>query len=290
VLRSLIAVAILFLPAFAFGQASVRDLFDFERAFLDSIGSKGLRSAFIETFALDGIVFRPEPTNAREYWTDRPESPASLERYPQYGDIAGNGLLGYTTGMWKTFPNGLGKPSGRAGSYVTIWEQRRGKFFATVDIEITHDEIQVGERRPKAAPGPRDANKRGWSPADASMDFLRISMSDRRLGAAFGKYAADDVRLLIERNQPIVGKTLAVEATGGYMSVEFPKKVALFQSADMAYSWHSCRFADSTEGIEDGNCLYVWKLREKKWWIVLGVISRKADERPPSLRTPEKSS
>jgi hypothetical protein len=62
----------------------------------------------------------------------------------------------------------------------------------------------------------------------------------------------------------------------------------LFQSADMAYTWNPCKFADSIEGVEEGNCLQVWKLRDKKWLIVLSIYAKVPAEKPPVLQTKEK--
>ena len=52
----------------------------------------------------------------------------------------------------------------------------------------------------------------------------------------------------------------------------------------MAYTWNPCEFADNNEGMEKGTCLHIWKLRNKKWWIVLGVFARIPNETPPSLK------
>jgi hypothetical protein len=57
----------------------------------------------------------------------------------------------------------------------------------------------------------------------------------------------------------------------------------------MAYTWNPCQFANSQEGMEQGNCLQIWKLRNKKWWIVLNIFSRIPNETPPSLKLSEKN-
>jgi hypothetical protein len=74
-----------------------------------------------------------------------------------------------------------------------------------------------------------------------------------------------------------------------YKSIEFPTKVAMFQAADMAYVWNPCQYANSNEGTERGNCLQVWKLRNKKWWIVVGVFARVESEKPPELKVRKKN-
>jgi hypothetical protein len=155
-----------------------------------------------------------------------------------------------------------------------------------LDISITHDKLTFAETDRAVLGGKsNDPNKRGWSPADASMNFLRLSMNGRGLADGYERYAADDVRLLIEQEPPIIGKKRVVSAMKDYISITFPRKVASFQSADMAYTWNPCQFDNNGEGTESGNCLHVWKLRNKKWWIVLGVFALVAKEVKPTLKT-----
>jgi len=121
------------------------------------------------------------------------------------------------------------------------------------------------------------------------MKFTRLSMAPGALGGALEEFAADDVRFLRDGSPPIIGKKEVVKATRIYRTVRFPTNIALFQSADMAYTWNPCKFADSEEGIEEGNCLQIWKLDNKKWWIVLSVYARIPTEKPPVLKERDKS-
>ena len=68
----------------------------------------------------------------------------------------------------------------------------------------------------------------------------------------------------------------------------FPRKYVLFQSADMAYTWNPCNFDNTSEGMVEGNCLHIWKLRKKKWWIVLGAFAPIPNMRKPELKTAPK--
>ena len=107
-------------------------------------------------------------------------------------------------------------------------------------------------------------------------------MTNAKLGGAYDKFAADDVRILRDGAPPIIGKKLAVKAMDDYISVMFPRKYVLFQSTDMAYTWNPCNFDNSNEGMVEGNCLHIWKLRKKKWYIVLGVFAPIPNMRKPA--------
>lgn len=283
----LISVLALSFCARALAQSDYQEMLDAERAFNQAAADKGTKPAYLAFLSDDSTVFRPGAVNGKEFWNFRKDSATErLVRYISYTDIAANGLLGYTTGGWQLYPDGQKKPATKFGQYVTVWEKRNGKFLATLDIVVTHDQMSMSDAKQiMPTDETKDMNERGWSPADASMNFLRASMTNEELSGAYKKFAAEDVRLLRDREPPIIGKKRVVEETKHYKSVAFPQKVALFQSADMAYTWNPCKFENSNEGFEEGTCLHIWKLRDKKWWIVLGVFAPTANEMKPQLKT-----
>ena len=288
-MKALIAPMIVLLLCFcAFGQAPVDQLFAAERAFAEAAAVNEVRAAFLSVLADDAVIFRPEAVNGREYWSSREAaSPARLIRRPSFADISSNGMLGYTTGAVEFHPKGGPDAQSKYGQYVTIWEKKiDGKFRVSLDIGISHEHLPISEARPvfPRRPG-KDPNKRGWSAADPSMNFLKMSMTSQGVSGAYKKFAAPDVVLLFEGFPPITGKKRVVSATKQYQSISFPTKTAQFQAADMAYTWNPCEFTVSNEGKEKGNCLHIWKLRSKKWYIVMGVFSPFPNVNRPELKT-----
>jgi ketosteroid isomerase-like protein len=270
-----------------YSQTDVQPLLDSEQSFDQIAASNGIKSAFLQFLADDAIIFRPGPTNGREFWQRSDEPPNKLlSRNVTYADISANGLLGYTTGNWRLYEKGKSESFAKFGQYVTIWEKKpNGQFLATIDISIDHDKLPFSETdRTPHGKQTRDINQRGWSPANASMSFTRLSMAPGALGGAYLQFAGKDMRFLRDGAPPIIGKKNVVEATRHYLSIRFPENIILYQAADMAYTWNPCEFADSNEGMEKGNCLHIWKLRNKKWWIVLGVFARIPNETPPVLK------
>jgi len=285
-----ILVAVLTLLAVSqtgFSQIDLQPLLDTQRAFEQAAVDKGMKSAFLEFLRDDAIVFEPGPINGKQYWSARePDNSTFFVRNLTYSDVAANGLMGYTTGNWRSYQKGKSEGLAKFGQYVTIWERGGdGKFRASLDIAVSHEKLPFAETdKPILQKQTRDINKRGWSPADSSMTFLRTSMRGSGLSGAYARFAADDVRLLRDGSPPIIGKKNVVTETSAYVAVEFPTKVTLFQAADMAYTWNPCLFDNSDEGFIKGNCLHVWKLRSKKWWIVLGVFAPVPNETQPMLK------
>ncbi len=279
--------SILLATVSAFSQAELNPLLETQTAFANAAAESGLKPAFLTFLSDDAIIFRPGPINGKQYWSSRDDDPSTLlVRSLTYADISASGLLGYTTGNWRTYQKGQSEGLAKFGQYVTIWEKRSdGKFHASLDVVVMHEKLPFSETdRPIRQKQTRDLNKRGRSPADPSMDFLRSSMGSGRLGGAYEKFAADDVRLLRDAAPPIIGKKQVVREMNEYLSIAFPTKVALFQSADMAYTWNPCQFDNSNEGVVMGNCVHIWKLRKKKWHIVLGVIAPVPNETKPVLK------
>lgn len=270
-------------------QSDLQQLFDAELDFDRMAAEKGAKSAFLELLADDAVIFRPDAINGKEFWKSRTEPPSRMIRTPVFYDISSSGLLGYTTGSWQLFLAAKPDAPVQLGQFVTVWEKKPdGKFRASVDITITHDgPLSVETNGPTSGKG-RDPNKRQLSAADPSMNFLKLSMSSKAAAAAYKEFADREIRFLRDGEPPIIGKKNVVRETKNYRSLEFPKKTSLFQSNDLAYVWNPCVFSNNDEGSERGNCLQIWKLRNEKWSIVIGVFARLPNETPPKLKVPSK--
>lgn len=282
-----LTLLVLILCAIGYGQSDLQKMFDTEREFARAAAERGVKPGYLEFLAEDSVIFRPDPVNGKEFWKARNEpTVARLIRRPIYADISSSGMLGYTTGYWELRPKGKVDSATEFGQYVTIWEKKQdGTYRATVDINVKHDRIDFTEPKGFFPTGiSKEMNERGWSVADASMNFLRQSMRSEGVKGAYKKFAANDVRLLREGSPPITGKKNVVDETENYVSSSFPRKMASLQSADLAYVWNPCEFSDSNEGTEKGSCLQIWKLRNKKWLIVLGVFAPVPNEKRPELK------
>src|SRR5690348_10117021 len=55
-----------------------QQIYDTERAFEKMVAEKGIRDGFIEYMSPTGVIFRPDPVNARESFRSRPASSAAL--------------------------------------------------------------------------------------------------------------------------------------------------------------------------------------------------------------------
>ena len=121
-------------------QSDIQKLVDTEHAFAAAAAAKGTRSAFLEYLADDGLVFTPDSTNGKAFWTARTTSPSLLSWAPNYADISSNGILGYTTGNWEYRAKGKDDAPGAFGDFITLWlRQPDGRYRFVVDIGVSHD-------------------------------------------------------------------------------------------------------------------------------------------------------
>ncbi len=274
-----------FVTPISHAQVTLQQLLAAERGLAKATAEVGVRDAGLQFFAPDAVIFRPEAINAIEFLRSRPNIKATATRTLASASVSGNGQLGFTTGEIETFADGRANPPTDFGQYATIWGRREGGTWRPVlEIGTRHEKGIETKWKPEDPKPPRmDINKRKRSAADSTMYFLRMSMSGAKLGGAYRRYSSSDIRFLRDGLPPLIGKKAVAEYTKDYVAVQFPLKVTMIESGDMAYTLNPCQFTNE-EGMETGNCLHVWRLVDKKWWIVLGVFSRNLNETPPILR------
>ncbi len=280
-----------FLTLFAFAspishaQDALQQLLAAERGLAKATAEIGIKDAGLQFFAPDAVIFRPEAINALDFLRSRPEEVITATRSLAGAGVSANGQIGFTTGEVETFADGRSKPPTDFGQYATIWGRREGDTWRPIlEMAIRHEKGIETKWNGDAPRAPRmDINKRKRSAADSTMYFLRMSMGSAKLGGAYKRYSSNDIRFLRDGLPPLIGKKAVAEFTKDYVAVQFPIKITMIESGDMAYSWNPCQFTNE-EGMEKGNCLHVWRLVDKKWWIVLAVFSKTKSETPPELR------
>ena len=94
------AIALLIvLPAWA--QSSLQKLVDTEKAFAKMAAETNTRDAFLAYMADTSVVFTPDRTDAKPYWTERKANGSLLSWAPNFADISSPGFMCYTTGNWE---------------------------------------------------------------------------------------------------------------------------------------------------------------------------------------------
>ncbi len=107
-----------------------------ERAFARQSVEHGMRAAFLEYFADDGINFAPGPGNTRERFRARPDAiePFVLDWHPAITAVARAGDLGFTTGPFTITGRAPAVREPAQGVFLSVWRrQADGNWRVIVD-------------------------------------------------------------------------------------------------------------------------------------------------------------
>lgn len=253
-------------------------LVETEKAFAKAAGQKGMKAAFSEFLADDGILFQPTETNGKLYWQNQPESPARLVWSPDWADASADGNFGYTVGGWSFYPKGKSDKATVFGEYLTIWKkQSDGNFRALLDIGISHEKSvdQTNERK-----SPIDAG-RGEAKVETAikLDALTDIFSKELLSQGYFNYLADDAVVLRDGQEAFYGKTNAFVGLEK-LDKNFPKGSFLNFSADVSPVYGNMMFSKGVyqlthrdKTVSRYNFVQVWKYRGGKWQIVADVFT-----------------
>ena len=278
-LMMLVALAAAAIAAQDDGPSELEKIIATEKAFVKLTEEKGVKQAFLEYLAPDGVIFNPNPANGRDFWRLQKDSPALIVRHPSYADISSNNMLGYTTGDWEFRPNGVKDAPVAFGQYVTVWEkQKDGTFRVALDIGVTHEKTERVRFDITVPDDKQDLNARKHSPFNATAQFYRQAIA-QGLRRSYEKYMADDVLFLRQDTLPIYGRKPSLAAVKNLkMNIEFPKTIATVGSANLAYLSQTYQFSREGRVYETGNMLQIWKFRNKEWHIVVDLFLPAPDD------------
>ena len=271
--------------------AALSAMVETERDFARRCGEVGIRASFMEYFADEAIVFRPEPVKYKEAVKDRPAPPnplaMALEWEPIYGDMAAAGDMGYDTGPSVFIDNTSDKPTPQYGFFFSVWKkQADGNWKVVLDFGHQTNEPYDGSREFQSAP---TSNRKAASTvvnAEAERANLlnlerAFSKSAKTDGVvkAFAQHVSDHARLHLNGNQPILGRDAinAFLAKTSFTQTWEPMFADVSQSGDLGYSYGSYELNETNAQngkIERGYYARVWKKENGEHWkAVLDVTS-----------------
>ncbi len=256
-------------------KADLIKLAETEKSFAQTADEKGVKEAFLEFLADDGILFRPTAVNGKESWAARPATPAQLSWYPVFVDASSNGILGYTTGAGEFRPKGKTDATVFYSEYMTVWRrQPDGSYKAVLDMGVSHEKPTTTDKSWKS---PTDSGKNlteNKPPASNSVNLFFDTATAKGLDKAYKIFAAENTRFLREGKFPILGKANALALYKKNKSkITFGKNMTLQSAGDLAYSVTTYELKDGAKTIEKGNAVEVWKLFGGSWQIVMDVFA-----------------
>lgn len=131
-------------------EFTAKDLAFEEGKFAAYSVKNGMRAAFLEFFAEQSWLLRPEPVDAKEWLRARPDPKIILDWKSLRTVLAASGDLGFSTGPWLL--RSKAEPSAPAahGQFFSVWQkQKNGEWKVFIDHGISHGPTAT----PDALPG-----------------------------------------------------------------------------------------------------------------------------------------
>jgi hypothetical protein len=255
-------------------NADIQKLVEAEKAFAQLASEHGTKQAFLANMSDDAVVFTPDRTLAKPFWSARGENSSLLSWAPNFAAISSSGLIGYTTGNWEFRPKGKDDVPTGFGDFITVWQrQPNGQYKWLIDIGISHDKpAKYSTEWTTFADTTKETNENKSSAADSANRFFELA-SGEGLMKAYKQYAADDIRLYREGAFPAIGKGKIGDLVGKEKGkIAFAKRTSFLGSADLAYINNTYTLTQPDGKIEKGNFLQIWHLRNGRWQIVLDIF------------------
>ena len=256
-----------------------------ERAFAAHALNVGWKQAFLEYFADDAIGFENNEAGlAKEQIRKRPDPPKDLQLIwePRFGDIAGNGEIGYLIGPVQTIRGRDAQGKGgtvRYSNYASVWKRQRDGSYRVI--------LDFGTPTPGPVPyapgftrAPHVSRFRGdyddTTPPLAAADSVMNSAMRSSPATAYRGHLADAARLLRPDQMPAVGERAigalaASQRTWATADTRFTESA---RSGDLGYTLGTYTMRGRGRGpAEHGFYIRVWvRERNGQWKLALDVL------------------
>lgn len=253
-----------------------------ERAFARHSVEHGMRAAFLEYFADDGINFSPDPGNTRERFRARPDAiePFVLDWHPAIAAAARAGDLGFTTGPYTISGRAPAVREPAQGIFFSVWRrQPDGLWRVIIDggvptQAVVPDAAFGDDPRPLAptAAAADSAGQRALFELEA-----RPLFDDAKDG--YAALLADDARVVIGPGAPWLGRE-AILAHLAERRLKFrwaTLAAGVSRSEDLAYSYGRLQTVESP-GRSAGHYVHVWMRDRGNHWRIVAELMLLADK------------
>jgi ketosteroid isomerase-like protein len=271
----------------------LRELVETERAFSRASTRRGMKDAFVEYAAPDGLLFRRTVVNAKELWRQTTPAPTGLLTWrPTFADISLVGDMGYTTGPWEFRAKRADKEAAGHGHFVTVWRRQPNRRFRfALDIGVSHAAPSSPSNVLRHPTLPSRAVRRA---ADVLINaqtgvieaerVLAQAAASKGLAEAFISSADAGARIYRQNTFPTVGRERVrdtPEAKAGTTTWKLTDAVAS-RSGDLAYSYGTYEYrakAGDEKPSEQGHYVRIWKRTPvEPWRIVLDITNPVKDK------------
>ena len=262
----------------AFGQkadGTTRSLVSVEKAFAADAAKNGTNAAFTKYAANDGIVFRPNPINAKKFYSTAPDM-KNLTWEPTFARVSRSGDLGFTTGSYVV--DGDQKSYGH---FLSVWRAKDGVWQLILDLGAETNKPLKKQTASFIEP------KDHYIPKFAKEKELKVSReiintTEKTLNTTLKSYGASafagflnkDATLMFPGTDLIVGKE-NIQAFNNRMIDKINLKTTSFDKAmgaDLAYTYGVATIDYKTDLRETFHYIFLWERQPDGNWNIMSQI------------------
>ena len=249
----------------------VNSLINAEEYFNVNVKKYGINITYLKIADPDCIVFRPNPNNATEFYSQQNQTSFYLSRKPEYAVISKSGDFGFTTGPY-VFNN---DDKIDYGHYVSVWKANKKKQWKLViDGGIIHEKpisvLELAYLNPSNRNYPKliGPQKIQWREDIVFNTDILLGKSLNKSGnKSLQEFYDPKVRLYFPHQLPKIGKeeTLKFISEQKLVVNSIPTFADRALSGDLAYTYGKAIISG-----KNYNYIRIWQIdQQMKWNIIL---------------------
>ena len=275
ILSTILAISLSFAVYAQKADGTTKSLLNAEKAFSEATAKNGTKEAFLKYAAADGIVFRPNPVNAKTFYTTAPDM-KNLVWSANFARVSRSGDLGFTSGSYTE--SGDQKSYGH---YLTVWREKEGKWEFILDLGAETNKPLANKatniKEPKDHYSPKFANEKEIK---ASRDIIyttekTLNTMFKTYGAsAFAGFLSEDSQLMFPGTDLMVGKENII-AFNNRMIDKINLKTTSADKAlggDLAYTYGLATIDYKADLRETFHYIFIWERQADFSWNIINQI------------------
>jgi len=255
-------------------DGTTKSLVSAENDFAKAVAKNGDKDAFLEYSLGSALVFRPNPVNAKTFYTNKANSENEISWTPNLAKVSRSGDLGFSTGPYE-----IGATDKKYGQYLSIWKSENGKWKLAIDLGTESNKpltkITPQFVEPKDHVAPKFLNekevKAGKEIILTTEKTLNTLLKTHGI-AAFGGFLTNDARLLFPGNEAIEGKGKIVAFYNSMVSKISLKTTGVDKAigSDLAYTYGVATIDYKADLRESFNYVFVYeKAADASWNLIV---------------------
>ena len=254
-------------------DGSTKSLLSAEKDFQKSLSKNGEKEAYLDFTSSEGMVFKPNPTNAKKLYESGDQVSQDLVRKPNLAMSSRSGDFGFITGTYA-----LGTTNAQYGQFLSIWKTDNGKWQLAMDLATKSNKPlnKVADQfmEPKDHFVPKFINDKEFK---AGKDI--IVTTEKTLNTllkshgpiAFSGFLAPSARLIFPGREAMNGKAEIVPFYLNTVDKISFKNTGVDKAlgSDLAYSYGIATIDYKADLRESFNYVFVWQRSADFSWNLL---------------------